>query len=445
MLKLHSKVQINTIKKQVGGSWHIQEKVPAIYDSIISLEIERNHDNMTSTCKLVMPRRVLTSFGRYNLLSKNTSVVSNDKDLLGRGRNVSIRIGYDGTENLVFSGWVVKKTVGEVVTLYIEDDSFMFKDITVKDIPGFIPYTKATTMELKDYLFSYLKIDKLESKWLNYTTNNSIEINGWCSPTILDGLSLKVKVKKFKPWTTLYEILYDLKKDYGLYIFVYMTPERGKPNELRFALTDFNGNGSKKVIITDQDDNKIEKSIYDPKLTTNYPKKIHYLDYIDNITDDSKLYMKDTSTFNYRIKVTGIRDDSKKRDTIYVGPQDGDEREFYYPSWGLVVGKNEPTDKQLSLLYDYANVKKLDLETAGFDGSVTIFGLNWIEPGDIIYIDNTRFKKDYEYRNGYYLVGHIVTKFGLNGFRHELFIKYQMFLDDVKFSYTNPENIPKMK
>ncbi len=73
------------------------------------------------------------------------------------------------------------------------------------------------------------------------------------------------------------------------------------------------------------------------------------------------------------------------------------------------------TEAELKVL---ANSKLSELKYEGFEGSITTFGIPYIEHGHIAKIEDSRFNN----RSGSYFVDRIVVRFGINGFRRDVFL-----------------------
>lgn len=100
MLKLSAKIEIKGDK-----TW--------TFEKITSCEIVRDSDALTTTCKLVLPRKI-----------KWRGETSNP---IKRGDKISVWLGYDDNLQLAFQGYVLRKGFKAPIEIHCEDEMFMLK------------------------------------------------------------------------------------------------------------------------------------------------------------------------------------------------------------------------------------------------------------------------------------------------------------------------------
>ncbi|MDR0546316.1 MAG: hypothetical protein LBG77_01805, partial [Dysgonamonadaceae bacterium] len=105
MMNLSAKITINSQKK-----W--------VFDKISSVEIERDIEKVTATCRLVLPKR---------LKWKDETGIP-----LRRGDKIFVELGYNGNLQPAFSGYI--KTIGAKAPVEIEceDEMFLLKNTAAK-------------------------------------------------------------------------------------------------------------------------------------------------------------------------------------------------------------------------------------------------------------------------------------------------------------------------
>ena len=88
------------------------------FKKVASVEIERNIDNITSTCTITLP--------------KNTKWADETKIPVKRGDGVTVSLGYDDNLTEVFTGYIRKVAVGTPVKIECEDEMFTLKNTPAK-------------------------------------------------------------------------------------------------------------------------------------------------------------------------------------------------------------------------------------------------------------------------------------------------------------------------
>lgn len=125
MLKLCSKIEIKGSK-----TW--------VFEKITSCEIVRDMDALTTTCTLVLPRKI-----QWQGESSNP---------IKRGDQVTVWLGYDDDLQLAFQGYVLQKGFKAPIEIKCEDEMFV-----LKQTPAVKKTYKNVTVEnlLKDQNLNY--------------------------------------------------------------------------------------------------------------------------------------------------------------------------------------------------------------------------------------------------------------------------------------------------
>ena len=111
MLRLCVKVEIEGDRK-----W--------TFDRVTSCEIVRDSDALTTTCSIILPRKLrwkgMSASGAPS--GKNTSIP------IRLGDAVSVWLGYDGNLQLAFKGYVLRTGIKTPVEIFCEDEMFRLKN-----------------------------------------------------------------------------------------------------------------------------------------------------------------------------------------------------------------------------------------------------------------------------------------------------------------------------
>lgn len=101
MLRLCAKVIIESETKR----WE--------FEKITSCEIVRDSEALTTTCKLILP--------------KKTKWKGESSNPIKRGDKISVYLGYDGDLQPAFSGYVLRKGFKTPIEIFCEDEMYMLK------------------------------------------------------------------------------------------------------------------------------------------------------------------------------------------------------------------------------------------------------------------------------------------------------------------------------
>jgi hypothetical protein len=89
-----------------------------VFTRISSCEIERDIENITAKCTLLLPRRTKWH-GEKSIPVK-------------RGDKISVELGYDGVNETVFTGYITKVTTKTPVEIVCEDEMYLLKNTATK-------------------------------------------------------------------------------------------------------------------------------------------------------------------------------------------------------------------------------------------------------------------------------------------------------------------------
>lgn len=169
------------------------------FNFVHSIEIESSYENLTDTCKIVIPRK---------LTFENKPLFNGDNPIFRRGDKIEVSIGYVPNITKVFTGYI--KNVGSNVPtiLECEDEMWKLKQYTV-NYPS-----KAGLIE---------RIAKAPLKYHPQTIQPTLKLNellDYCLPNIefqtVDNIDLgKFTIVKASPAI----VLDKLKSEYGLYSY----------------------------------------------------------------------------------------------------------------------------------------------------------------------------------------------------------------------------------
>ena len=105
-------------------------------DYVSSIETVSSIENLTGTCKVVLPRNL-------NLKDKNI------RDIINAGDRITVQAGYDDDNEVLFEGYIKRIKPGTPVEITCEDEMYQFKKIKVDN-----KYYESVT--LSDFLAEWL-------------------------------------------------------------------------------------------------------------------------------------------------------------------------------------------------------------------------------------------------------------------------------------------------
>lgn len=235
-----------------------------------------------------------------------------------------------------------------------------------------VAYKKPVEIRCEDEMYLLKRIQPKAKSWRSVKL---IDIMKY----LVSGVQLRevpdITLSSFaiKPGGSVYAVLQQLRDTYGLDIFY-----TGKTLTVTVAsYADGDGDGKVKY--------HLERNVINPALT--YRR-----------VDDVRL----------RVKAISILPNNKRL-TVDVGddePASTTTMHFY----------NVSVEAELRKL---ATDKLSNMKYTGFSGSLTTFGVPYVEPGMVAMIKDTRFNDS---RSGSYLIESVATSFGKSGFRREVTI-----------------------
>lgn len=169
------------------------------FNFVHSIEIESSYENLTDTCKIVIPRK---------LTFDGLPLFNGDNPIFRRGDKIEVSMGYVPNITKVFTGYI--KNVGSNVptVLECEDEMYLLKQYTVN-------YPSKVGLEER--------ILKAPLKYHPLTIQPTLKLNellDYCLPNIdfetVDNINLgKFTIIKASPA----KVLDKLKSEYGLYSY----------------------------------------------------------------------------------------------------------------------------------------------------------------------------------------------------------------------------------
>jgi hypothetical protein len=111
MLRLSSKIT-------VAG----ETSSPIIFDFVNEVEISEGWENLTDTCKIVIPRK-LTFQGK--------DIAIGDNAIFKRGQTIKVELGYDGVLKTAFQGYISRVHLALPLMFECEDEMYVLKKNTL--------------------------------------------------------------------------------------------------------------------------------------------------------------------------------------------------------------------------------------------------------------------------------------------------------------------------
>lgn len=389
MLRLLSKI---TIKQQKTEAYPNRNKT-FILNFLNDVEISSGWQNMTDTCKIVLPRKVYLqdeNGTRVNWFGKvfygGDEFGSNVAPLILRGDKIKIDLGYNyPTEkeaevieiNTVFEGYITFIKNKMPITLECEDRMWQLKQIKVPD---------------KNYSNKIYDVQSMVQEMLLYqdsTKDIELKTGSSIGQKIETNLNAEFRTQN----DTIGSVIKRLKEEARLYSYF------RNDTELRCG-----------------------SIVYFPS-----DRITHVFNFQKNIISDNLEYKKledikiGATCISENETINGTnKDGSPKRKTVevktFVGDKDGELRTLHYINTSIekmqILGKRE--------------LKRYLYE--GYRGSFTTFGLPRVKHGDEVILEDKILPE----RNGSYLVKSVKTSFGMGGFRQEieLHLKLSVYKDE---------------
>jgi len=389
MLRLLSKI---TITQQPTDIYKSRNKV-FILNFVNEIEIASGWQNMTDTCKIVLPRKVYLKDNNGTRVSWFGKVFYGDDPfgtnvapLILRGDKIKIELGYNYPDatlnevietNVVFEGYINKIQNKMPITLECEDRMWQLKQIKVPD-KSFSNKTYTVQKMIQEFL------DAQDStKDIKLITGSSI------GQKIETNLNAEFRTQN----DTIGSVIKRLKEEARLYSYF------RNQNELRCASIVYFPSDRKTSVFN------FQKNIISDNLE--YKKK----EDIKLGATCISLNVKDAGT-----NKNGTKKTKKERLEVFVGDKDGELRTLHY------------ADKSIAEMKVLGERELRRFFYTGYFGSFTTFGLPKVKHGDEVVLEDKVLPE----RNGSYLVKSVKTTFGQGGYRQdvELHLKLSVFSDE---------------
>ena len=380
-------------------------------------EIKSSWKNLTTTAKLIFPKKVWvqTDKGLVNWTMQDlyANTHSDQAPILLRGDRISINLGYyynpNGTGNAPtmneeFNGFITRINPKMPIEIECEDNMWLLKQAQCPN--KVFPKGQYNVQSIIQYLLKNQVLPLPSDPQYKYIT--TVIKPALAQINVINGVgaseNIETNVGDFRTQNeTIAQVLFRLRKDYKLDCFFRPTLTNGKP-------TAFNNLYVSGIVYYPSDyilpNGKYFGSVYNFQQNVIDTNDLIYLR-----KEDVRLGIKAYSVGKYEIEGTNsagrFRTKQKRLETT-VGDSDGDIRTQFF--WAAT---NESPDLDLKTLTDLATQRLLKLKYDGWRGSFTSFGLPYCQHGSAVQLVDTIIPE----RTGTYLVKSVTVKFGMNGFR----------------------------
>lgn len=389
MLRLLSKI---TITQQPTDFYKNRNRV-FILNFVNEIEIASGWQNMTDTCKIVLPRKVYLKDNNGTRVSWFGKVFYGDDPfgtnvapLILRGDKIKIELGYNYPDatlnevietNVVFEGYINKIQNKMPITLECEDRMWQLKQIKVPD---------------KNYSNKVYDVQSMIQEMLlqqDFTKDIKLITGSSIGQKIETNLNAEFRTQN----DTIGSVIKRLKEEARLYSYF------RNQTELRCASIVYFPSDRKTSVFN------FQKNIISDNLE--YKKK----EDIKLGATCISLNVKDAGT-----NKNGTKKTKKERLEVFVGDKDGELRTLHY------------ADKSVEEMKVLGERELRRFFYTGYFGSFTTFGLPKVKHGDEVVLEDKILPE----RNGSYLVKSVKTTFGQGGFRQdvELHLKLSVFSDE---------------
>lgn len=375
MLRLISKITINQVT--TTSQWPVRDKT-YILKFVNEIEINSTWQNLTDTCKIIMPKKVYVfdeNGKKINWLGQSTIGSDATVPLMLRGDKIKVELGYnyptaDNPEtietNVCFEGYISKINPRLPIQIECEDRMWQLKQIkTPNKVYSNLIYT------VQDMIQEML-LQQESTKDIQLITGSNI------GQKIETNINAEFRTQD----DTIASVLHRLRTEAKLNSYF-----RG--NELRCS-----------GIVYFPSDREVKRF--------SFQKNIISDDLEFRRVEDIKLGAKCYSINKKELITTnknGKQKTKNERLETFVGEKDGELRTLYF--WDV------KTEKELKEL---GNRELRKFYYTGFFGRFETFGLPKVKHGDEVVIEDNILPE----RNGSYLVKGVKTTFGQSGFRQEV-------------------------
>jgi len=402
-----------------------------IFTELVNVKIRDSYETLTNTADITLPRDILLSLGEKSDDGfRENSVLYDASSIIQKGQRISIFLGYDDNDKLMFDGFVTSIEAKSPFVLHCEDFGYNLKKTS---IPRLVTSKSGT--------------------YINDILPDILEPTGvTLHPSTVD-MNIKIGQVNIEKAKSLSEILEQWKRNYGLMSFIKF--HNSKPC-LALSRTYFSTNEDKTLI---DGDSSIPSLIDFQDNVANDKLKFSYLDYDTLALEATTLYPENNS----RLRLTLITNKSYAKekakwdnlsDSEKAGTPPPDEYEIVNES---TISKKEAKKNfkaAMSIKDNIANVKNIqdrfnlaeynvrtyhefnvdrdtlianakakftEISQTGIDGTVTIFGDYGLRSSSMVRLYDRRSPE----KNGVYISSEVITTFGTKGYRQELKIPHK--------------------
>lgn len=395
------------------------------FEEVVGIQIKDSYQTLTNSAKVTLPRDILLSLSKKDEDGVREEVLLRDaSSIIKKGQRISIFLGYDDNNKIMFDGFVVSIEAKSPFTLYCEDFGWKLKKTSVE--PTVSP--KSGTI-LNDFLPPLLE-------------NTGISIH-----PLTEAMDIRLGQVRLEKSRSIGELLESWKRNYGLMSFIKFYD--GEPY-LALSRTYFSTN-SDKTLIDGESSSPPILDFQDNVVTDNL--KFSYLDY-DTLGLEAIALYPDNSRFKVSLITNKSYDAQKAK--YDLGQLSEPPEEFEIVNESKISKKQAKKNfKDTSQIKDnILNVRNLqdkfdmsqynirtyheynvdrdtlianakakfkEISQTGVDGNVVIFGDFGIRSASMVRCYDARNIE----KNGLYIVSNVVTDFGLNGYRQTLSIPYK--------------------
>lgn len=400
MLRLLSKITITQVT--VTPQWPVRNKT-FIVKFVNEIEINSSWQNLTDTCKIVMPKKVYVADEngkRVNWLGQSAIGSDTTVPLMLRGDKITIELGYNYPTvnnpevietNVLFDGFITRINPRLPIEIHCEDRMYQLKQLKLNN--------KVYSNKL------YSVQDMIQEMLLQFPQTKDIKL--------ITGSSIGQKIEtnindEFRTQDdTIASVLERLRKEARLNSYF-----RG--NELRCS-----------GIVYFPADREVKRFSFQKNIISDDLEFRR----VEDIKLGAKCYsVNKTDTFSTNVNKSNKT--KRKRLETFVGQKDGELRTLFINDVNITAAKyynvTTPTDAQMITILQILGERELrKFYYTGFFGKFSTFGLPKVKHGDEIAIEDNILPE----RNGSYLCKGVRTSFGQGGFRQdiELHLKLSVF------------------
>lgn len=385
MLRLISKITIEQVT--TTPEFPVRDKT-FVFKFVNRVEIESSWQNLTDTCRIVLPKKVIVQdFDGNDVDMVGQSIIGSNATvpLMLRGDKIRVELGYmyptptnpEVTEmNIYFDGYISRINPRIPIELECEDRMYQLKQIRVPD---------------KAFPASFYNVqDMVQEMLLLQPETRDIELI--TGSLVGQKIETNLNDEFITCDDTIASVLDRLRKEAHIYSYFrnVAQPDGTYKSELRCSgIVYYPSDREKRTFV-------FQKNIIDDSLE--YRRQ-------EDIKLGAKCYSLNSIEITTGTNKDGSPKKKQKRLETFIGDKEGELRTLYF--WDV---KNEAELKELG---------KRELRKyyyTGYFGKFLTFGIPKVKHGDEVEI------KDYilHERDGGYMVKGVRTSFGEDGFRQEI-------------------------